>query len=308
MRGRRRRPKRRSSLRRREALTGYAFISPWLVGFVLFMAGPILASFILSFTRWNIVSSPKWVGLKNYIQIFTADPRFVQSLKATFLYAVRYLPLTLVTALSVGIAMNIRVRGIGIFRTLFYLPYVVPAVAQVLIWMWIFNPYFGLLNYGLSKLGIPGPNWLGNPFWAPWAIVIMSLWGVGGTAVVYLAGLQNIPKHLYEAAMVDGANVWQRFRHITLPLLTPTIFFQLVIELIGVFKTFTAPFIATQGGPLGSTYFYMLYIYQKAFVSMRMGYGSALAWILTVIILAITVLVFRSSPYWVYYEAERRRG
>jgi len=291
---------------RREALEGYLCILPWLIGFVTFVAGPILASFLLSFTAWDIVSSPRWIGLRNYVQIFTDDGDFVQSLKVTLTYAVFALPLQLVLGLALSLLLNLRLYGMNLYRTLFYIPAVLPAVAVTLLWVWIFNPEFGIINYLLSLIGIEGPRWFYSPRWALPGLILLSLWGVGGGAVIYLAGLQNIPPHLYEAAAIDGATHWQRFWKITLPLLTPTLFFQLVLNLIATFQVFTQSYIATNGGPLDSTFFFMLYIYNKAFRSFQMGYGSALAWILTVIIFVVTLFVFRSSPYWVYYEAERR--
>ncbi len=293
-------------LARKEAISGYLFILPWIVGFIVFLAGPMLASFALSFTRWNIVGDPSWVGLRNYEQIFTRDPDFIQSLKVTFRYAIVYLPLSTVIGIAMAVALNSRVRGVGLFRALLYLPSVVPGVAATLVWVWVLNGRFGLLNTVLSWVGIQGPDWFRNPKAAIYGIVMISLWGVGGSAIIYLAGLQNIPEHLYEAARVDGANGWQQFRFVTLPMLSPVVFFQLVVGLIGVFQTFTSSYVATGGGPLKSTLFYMLYIYNRAWQSLRMGYASALAWILALIILTITVLVFRSSPYWVHYEAERK--
>lgn len=290
---------------RREAIEGYICILPWLLGFIVFVAGPIVASLIISFTRWDIVNPPSWIGPENYVKIFADDADFRQSLKVTVTYAVFSLPLHLVLGLGLSLLLNLRLRGMNIYRTLFYIPAVLPGVAVTLLWVWIFNPEFGIINYLLSLLGIEGPRWFYSPRWALPGLIIMGLWGVGGGAVIYLAGLQNIPPHLYEAAEIDGANAWHRFWRITLPLLTPTIFFQLVMGLIGTFQVFTEAYIATNGGPLKSTLFYMLYIYNHAFRSLRMGYGSALAWILTIIILLVTLLVFRSSPYWVYYESER---
>jgi len=291
----------------REAIAGYVAIMPWLIGFVAFVAGPIIASFALSLAQWDIVSPPEWVGLANYVKIFTDDEDFYQALKVTFTYAALALPLGLVLGLALSLLLNLKVPGMRVYRTLLYIPAVLPGVAVTMLWIWIFNPEFGVVNYLLSLIGIQGPRWFLSPRWALPGIVIMSLWGVGGQAVIYLAGLQNIPAILYEAAEIDGANSWHRFWRITLPMLTPTVFFQLVMGLIGAFQVFTQSYIATQGGPLKATFFYMLYIYNTAFLNMRMGYGSALAWILAVIILVITTLVFRSSPYWVYYEAEGRR-
>lgn len=291
---------------RREALLGYAFISPWLLGFIFFTAVPILASFGISFTRWNIVGTPKWVGLQNYMHIFTNDSGFEQALKVTFKYSLIYLPLTTVVGIATAMALNAKVKGVGIFRTFFYLPYIAPQIAATLIWMWVLNPRYGLLNTILKWFGIEGPNWFHDPSTALYGIIMISIWGVGGSAIIYLAGLQNIPVQLYEAADIDGANRWQKFWKITIPMLSPTIFFQFTVEMIGVFQTFTPAFVATEGGPLKSTYFYMLHIYNKAWESLRMGYASALAWVLTIIILFFTLLVFKSSPLWVYYEAERK--
>lgn len=295
-----------SPITRREALAGYAFISPWLLSFVFFMAIPFFASFFISFTRWNIVSSPKWIGLKNYEHIFTSDKAFYQSLKVTFRYALIYLPLTTAAGLATAMALNVRVKAVGLFRALFYLPYVAPQIAATLIWMWVLNPRYGLLNTILGWVGIEGPNWFHDPDTALYGIILIALWGVGGSAVIYLAGLQNIPETLYEAAEIDGANSWQKFWKVTIPMLSPTIFFQLTVELIGVFQTFTPAFVATNGGPLKSTYFYMLHIYNKAWQSLRMGYASALAWILTIIIMILTALIFKSSALWVHYEAEKK--
>jgi multiple sugar transport system permease protein len=291
---------------RQEAIAGYLFIAPWLFGFIVFLAGPLIASFGISFTSWNIVGAPRWVGLQNYERIFTRDPDFIQALKVTLRYAVIFLPLSTVLGIAMAQALNSKVRGVGLFRTLLYLPSVVPSVAATLVWVWVLNGRYGLLNTILGWFGIEGPDWFRDPQAALYGIAIIGLWGVGGSAIIYLAGLQNIPTHLYEAARVDGANSTQQFWFITLPMLTPTIFFQLVVGLIGVFQTFTSSYVATGGGPLKSTFFYMLYIYTRAWQSLRMGYASALAWVLALIILVITVLVFRSSPYWVHYEAERK--
>lgn len=298
-----------SKSERREAIAGYLFISPWAIGFVVFYAGPIVASFLLSFTRWNIVGTPKWVGLANYERIFTSDPYFRKAVGVTLKYAAYYLPLEVICGILIAVVLNQKLRGIGVFRTVYYMPYIVPKVAASLVWVWVLNPRYGLVNTVLGWFHIDGPNWLGDPDWVLPSIIIMALWGVGGSAVIYLAGLQNIPQQLYEAATVDGAGAIQKFVRITLPMLSPTIFFQLVLGLIGTFQTFTPAFIAAgrTGGPLQSGLFYMLYIYNRSFNSMRMGYGSALAWIMTAFIMVLTVIVFRSSKYWVYYETERKR-
>lgn len=299
-----------SASRRREALTGYLFIGPWLIGFIVFFLGPIIASLILSFTRWNIVGDPIWVGLDNYITIFMEDLRFKKAVEVTLTYSIFYLPLEVICGIGLAVLMNQKLRGIGVFRTLFYMPSVVPQVAAALVWVWMLNQRYGVINTLLSGVGVDGPNWLGSPHYVLPSLIMIALWGVGGSAIIYLAGLQNIPQVLYEAATVDGANPIQKFFRITLPLLTPTIFFQLVLGLIGVFQTFTPAFIAAgeTGGPLQSGLFYMLYIYNRGFVSLRMGYASALAWIMTAFILVITIIVLRSSRYWVYYESDRSRN
>ncbi len=293
--------------RRKEAISGYLFISPWLIGFIVFFVGPIIASFILSFTQWNIVGAPTWVGLENYRDILTSDARFQKAVQVTLTYAIFYLPLEVLCGIGLALLMNQKLRGIGVFRTLYYMPYVVPAVAASLVWVWMLNGRYGVVNTVLNGIGLQGPNWLENPATILPSLIMIALWGVGGSSIIYLAGLQNIPEVMYEAATVDGANRVQRFFRITLPLLSPTIFFQLVLGLIGVFQTFTPAFIASgaNGGPLQSGLFYMLYVYNRGFVTLRMGYASALAWILTAFILIVTVLVLRSSRYWVYYETDR---
>ena len=296
-----------SPARRREAISGYLFISPWLIGFLIFFVGPILTSLVLSFTNWNIVGEPVWIGLKNYEDIFLSDARFGKAVQVTLTYAVLYLPLEVICGIGLAVLMNQKLRGIGIFRTLYYMPYVVPQVAGALVWVWMLNARYGVVNSILGWFGVTGPNWLGNPAYVLPSMILIALWGVGGSAIIYLAGLQNIPSSFYEAATVDGANRWQSFIKITLPMLSPTIFFQVVLGLIGVFQTFTPAFIAAgaNGGPLQAGLFYMLYIYNRGFVNLRMGYASALAWIMTAFILLVTILVLRSSRYWVYYESER---
>jgi multiple sugar transport system permease protein len=299
-----------SRQRKREALTGLFFISPWLIGFLVFYAGPALVSLGMSFTRWNIVGTPTWIGLDNYIEIFSGDKNFWNSVWVTLRYALLYIPLMTIFAIITAMALNTKVKGIGIFRTLFYLPSVAPAIAASLIFMWILQPTYGLLNIVLGYFSIDGPNWFKDPRYAIWGIIMIALWRLGAGAVVYLAGLQNIPVQLYDAAEVDGASSWKKFWHVTLPMLTPILFFQIVVELIGVFQTFTPAYVVSQAngyaGPIKQLYFYMLYVYVKGWQNLQMGYASALSWLLTIFILVITILVFRSSPYWVYYESEKK--
>lgn len=288
----------------REAIEGFIGISPWLIGFVVFTAGPFVASLGLSFTDWQITVPPRWVGLDNYIRVFTKDPDFWQSVRVTFTYVALSLPLNLVAGLGLSLLLNHRVAGMNIFRTLFYLPVVLSGVSVALMWMWLLNPEYGVANSLLALVGIQGPNWFWSPDWALPSVALMSLWRVGGGAIIYLAGLQNIPPHLYEAAEIDGAGLWAKFWHVTLPMLSPTILFQLVMELIDAFQVFTAVYVITGGGPARSTLFYMFYMFRAAFEDFDMGYASALAWIMAVVIMAFTALVFRSSPLWVYYESE----
>jgi multiple sugar transport system permease protein len=301
-----RRTRRSQSLARRETLTFYLLISPWLIGLLLFVLGPMVASLVLSFTRWDLLSPAKFIGLQNYEKMFARDPLFWQSLKVTAIYTCVYVPVELAGGLILALVLNQRLRFVGVFRTIYYLPSVLPGVAFVVLWMWILHPDVGLINTLLSYIGIQGPRWLADPDWALPALLMMSLWGLGRSMVIYLASLQGIPRHLYEAASIDGANAWHSFWKITLPMLTPTIFFNLVLSVISTFQTFTSAFVATDGGPLDSTLFYVLYLFRHAFQYFNMGYASALAWILFLIILALTLLIVRSSGRWVYYEGERR--
>jgi multiple sugar transport system permease protein len=290
----------------REALTFYLFISPWLLGLLVFVLGPIAASLGFSFTRWDLLSPPVPVGLRNYAHMLE-DRLFWQSLSVTVRYTLMYVPTELIGGLCLALLMNqVSVKGLRIVRTVYYLPSVISGVAFVVVWMWLFQPEAGLINATLALFGIQGPRWLADPDTALTALWMMSLWGLGRTAIIYLAGLKGIPKELYEAAAMDGAGAWRSFTSVTLPLLTPTIFFNLVLSVIATFQTFTSAFVATNGGPLDSTLFYVLYLYRKAFQDFQMGYASALAWVLFLIVLTLTLLVVRSGQSWVYYEGEKR--
>jgi multiple sugar transport system permease protein len=291
-------------LERREALTFYLCISPWLIGFAAFTVGPMLVSLGLSFTRWDLFTPPQFNGLANYQQLLD-DPLVRQALKVTALYTLMCVPSELVGGLLLALLMNLRVRGINVFRAIFYLPSVLSGVAFVVVWMWLLHPQAGLINTVLGWVGIDGPRWLLNPNTALTALWMMSIWGLGRAAVIYLAGLQGIPKELLEAAAVDGATVWQRFWRVTLPLLSPTIFFAVILSIIATFQTFTSAYVATggTGSPLDSTLFFVLYLYRQAFVFNNMGYASALAWVLFAIILLLTLLVVRGLRRRVYYES-----
>jgi multiple sugar transport system permease protein len=289
-------------------LWGYLFISPWLIGFVVFTAGPFLASFVLSLTDWAVVGDFSWVGLSNYERIVTRDARFWKTLGNTAYYVIWHVPAVNLLALGCALLLNQKLRLIALYRTLFYLPSVTSGVATAVLWIWVFNGQYGVLNSFLRLFGIAGPNWLFDLRWSMNALIIMSLWTMGGAMLIYLAGLQNVPQHLYEAAIVDGAGAGQRFWHVTLPLLTPTIFYNVVIGIIASFQVFTAAFVMTGGGPADSTLFYVLYLYRVAFENLRMGYASALAWILFVIIIVFTIVQFVVARRWVYYEGAGPRG
>jgi multiple sugar transport system permease protein len=291
--------------RKREALMGYLFLSPWIIGFLVFLIGPMLYSVFLSLTEYKMIQPPEWIGLANYIRMF--NDRFVYiALRVTATFTFISVPLSLFFAMCIALLLNQRLFASGIFRTIFYLPSVVSGVAVAMVFVWIFNYRFGILNYLLSFVGISGPNWLGHPNYALWAFVIMGLWGIGGTVVIYLAALQGVPASLYEAAKIDGAGPWRRFWNVTLPLITPAILFTLVMGVIGTFQTFTQSYIMTGGGPANATLFYLLYLYRNAFNWFEMGYASALAWLLFLIILACTMVLWLTSGRWVYYEGDSR--
>lgn len=290
----------------REAIEGYLFVLPLLIGLLFFTVWPVFQSLLISFCKYNIITSPKFIGTKNYVELFH-DPLFWQSLKVTVIYSIVSVPLGLGAGLLVALLMNQKVKGIAIFRTIYYLPAVVSGVAVSLLWMWIFNPDYGLANVALKSVGIPAQQWLNSPKTSLTSLIIMSLWGIGGGMVIYLAGLQGVPQQLYEAAEIDGANSFQQFRHVTIPMLTPVIFYNLVMGIIGSFQVFTQAFVMTSGGPVNSTLFYVLYLFRQAFNYFHMGYASAMAWVLFAIILVLTMLVFKSSGAWVYYEGDRRK-
>ncbi|MEZ4863315.1 MAG: sugar ABC transporter permease [Caldilineaceae bacterium] len=296
----------RSKLLWAERRDAYLFITPWILGFLLFTAGPMLGSLYISFTRWEIVTPSVWVGLQQYQKLFT-DDRFYLSLWNTAYYVFLGVPLHLTLALVAALAMNMNLRGIRIFRTIYYVPSLTPAVANSILWLWIFHPQYGLANALLEWIGFGGLYWLQDPRIAKPAFIIMSFWTIGGQMVILLAGLKGIPEQLYEAAAMDGANTWQRFWNVTLPLLTPALFFNLIIAIIGAFQVFTQAYIMTEGGPNYATLFYLLYLYRNAFENFRMGYASAMAWVLFVIILFFTMIQFRFSDRWVFYEGDLRR-
>ncbi|MEA2598650.1 MAG: oligogalacturonide transport system permease protein [Thermomicrobiales bacterium] len=299
--------RRRRQLRLRRSVAGWLFAAPWLIGFLGFTAGPMLASVYLSFTSYDLMQAPRWIGLANFNRLLD-DPRVWNSIKVTTLFSFISVPVNLLFGLVLALLLNQRIRGLGVWRTLYYLPAIVPAAAMGMLWRWLLDGQFGFVNYLLEDgLGIAGPNWLTSRDWVIPAFIIMSFWGVGVPMVINLAGLQNIPVTLYEAAQIDGASGWRKLRDITLPLLSPVILFNLLIGIIGALQSFTIFFVVTGGGPNHASETLMLYLYDNAFQFLRMGYASALAWVLFVYILIVTLIVHRFSSQWVYYESPLER-
>ena len=291
-----------SPLLLREYIAFYLFASPWLLGLLVFTLGPMIASLMLSFADYPVIVAPKWIGLKNYVDLFTDDKLVWQSLKVTLLYSLGAIPMTLCFSFFVATLLNQQIKGVKIFRTIYYMPAVISGVPVALLWMWMLNPEFGLVNNALRWVGIKGPQWFFSTTWVIPAFIIMNLWTIGVTMVIFLAGLKGIPDHLYEAAEIDGAGPWSKFRNVTLPMMSPIILFNVVIGIIDSFQIFTPAFIITNGGPANASLFYGLYLYNNAFKFFKMGYAAALAWLMFLIILALTGLVFRSTARWVYYE------
>lgn len=296
----------RATLQRSETLAGLAFISPWFIGFLIFTAGPMVASLVLSLTDYNILQPPVFVGLANYQQLL-ADPKLILSLSNSVYYAVLHVPLSMVVALALAMILNRVGRAAGFFRTAFYLPSVTPSVAVGTLFLWLLNPRIGLVNKGLALVGIAGPGWTTDPAWIKPGIVLMSLWSVGGTVIILLAALRNVPNELYEAANIDGASGWTQFTKITVPMISGALFFTLIVNTIGSLQIFTEVFTMyfgkqSSGAASSSALFYNIYLFRQAFEFLHMGYASAMAWLLFVIILILTVIQLRISKRWVYYE------
>jgi multiple sugar transport system permease protein len=290
---------------RKREWQGLLYVSPWLIGFAIFILYPFLWSIQLSFMDWKGIGTPRFVGLQNYVQLFTDDEPFLISVRNTLAYTLVHVPGTMALAFVVALLLNEKVRFMPLFRTLFYLPSVTSGVATVVLWVWILHPT-GLLNNALAVFGIQGPNWFGSTTWALPGLVLMSLWNIGTIMVIYLAALQGVPQQLYDAAEIDGANSWQRVRYVTIPMMTPAIFLTLILGIIGSFQVFTAALVATEGGPGYSTTFVLLHLYFNAFRYFRMGYASAIGWVLFMIIMGFTLLQFWLSSRWVYYEGGER--
>ncbi|WP_338555417.1 sugar ABC transporter permease [Paenibacillus sp. KS-LC4] len=295
-------------MRKKDGQWFYIFISPWLIGFLGLTFGPILFSIYMSFTDWDLFQSPHFIGLENYVTLLTDDPIFWKAVGNTFFYACIAVPAGLILSLWIAYYLNKKLRGITFFRVLYYLPSVVPVVAASLLFKQLFAPTEGLINRFLAWFGLEGPQWLLDASWVKPALVVMSLWGVGGGIVLLLAGMKGIPQELYEASSIDGASSGQSFFAITFPMLTPIIFFNLVTGIIGALQTFAQVFIVTQGGPDNASQMIVPYLFQNAFKFYKMGYASSIAWMLFLIILVLTLFVFRSSALWVHYEEGKGNG
>ena len=288
-------------------LAGPLFAAPWLVGFTVFIAYPIAASLYYSFCAYDAIRPPHWVGLQNYQRMFFEDDLFWKSLWNTLYMVVFGLPVGLAVSLGIALLLNQKLKGIALYRTLFYIPSIVPVVATSILWLWLLNPEMGLVNVVLGRLGASHPPaWLTDPAWAKPALILTGLWGAAGGMVIYLAALQDVPEALYEAAAIDGANRLQQFRHVTLPMLSPVILFNLIMGLIGMFQYFTQAYVMTNGGPQDATTFYALHLFNRAFLDFQMGYASAMAWVLFVVTLLCALVIFRTSARWVYYGGESR--
>jgi multiple sugar transport system permease protein len=292
----------RSHLHRREAIEGFLMALPWLIGFILFAAGPIVAALLLGFSEWDIITPPKFVGLENWVSMFTEDELFRKSSVVTLTYAAMAVPLHVILGFVLASLLNSKVPGTNTFRAIYYLPTVLPLVATAVLWSWVLNPEFGLVNYLLSLIGIQGPGWLTDENWSLPSIVLMNLNFIGITVIIMLAGLQRVPQEMYEAAQLDGANRKQILRYVTIPFMSPVIFFTIILNLNNSFQTFTQAYVMTNGGPGTSTLFYMLYLFNNAFRYFKMGYANALALVLFLTIITITILQFRLGRLWVYSD------
>ncbi len=288
---------------RREAMWGWILAGPWVIGFLFLTAGAMGYALVMSFTRWDMINEPAWIGLENYRHMVSADRLVWHSIRITTIYTAMNVPLLVITGLAMALLLNKPIRARGVFRTLLYMPSVLPEIAVIMVWLLVYNPTFGLANSLLQIFGVEGPHWLGDPSTALPAIVVMSIWGVGGGMLIYLAGLQGIPTDLYEAATIDGASAARKFIRITVPMLSPVIFFNFIMGLIGSLQAFNQAYVMTEGGPVRATYFLMLHLYIQGFRNFDMGYASALAWLLFLYIGLITIAVFAVSRRVVYYES-----
>ncbi|WP_317890816.1 carbohydrate ABC transporter permease [Paenibacillus arenilitoris] len=295
----------KSKFERKMLLYGVLFTAPWILGLLLFHAYPLIMSIYYSFTTYSILDPGQWVGLENYQTLFKDDIFWI-SIYNTLFFTFFFVPISLMFGIGLALILNVKIRGQGFYRTMFFMPSLVPPIATTIIWLWLLNPQFGLVNHWLEQIGIPGPAWLGSEHWSKPSLILMSLWGVGQSIVIYLAGLQDIPQDYYDAAEVDGASLLRRLRHITLPLLTPVIFFNLIMGTIGALQNFVLPYTLSngQGTPANSMMFYVMYLYTNGFGYLKMGYASAMAWILFLIVVLLTALIFISQKRWVYYQGK----
>jgi multiple sugar transport system permease protein len=291
-----------------KGMVPYLFLSPWIAGFLLFTVGPLVFSVVMSFHSWPVTGDAAFIGVKNYVQMFTQDKQFWASLGITFEFALLFVPLNLVLALVLAVLLTQKVRGVNTFRNIFYLPAVVSGVAVSIIWGWIFNSDYGILNYGLSLVGIEGPRWLADPAWAIFAVVIASAWGVGTMMLIFYTDIRGVAPDVYEAATIDGAGPFRQFFQITIPIITPTILFNVITSTITAMQQLTLVLLLTKGGPVKSTYFYGMYVYSNAFKFHELGYASANAWLMFLLILGLTAFIFKTSSSWVFYEAEGGTG
>lgn len=302
--------RRRAALARRRQwrrlAMGLFFISPWIVHFLLLNLYPMAASFYYSMTIYSVLKPPFFVGAENYVTLLTDDALFMKALYNTVYYMVGAVGVGTVSAIALAMLLNTKISGQSIYRTLFYLPSVTPLVAASIVWLWFLNPQYGVLSSILRFVGLPVIGWLSDPVWAKPALILLAIWGVGNAIVIYLAGLQDVPRELYEAAQIDGASGWTQIWNITLPMLSPVILFNVVVGMIGAFQAFAQIYILTSGGPADATLMYAYYLYVSAFEYFKMGYASAMAWILFLIVLAATLVIFRSSARWVYYGGETK--
>lgn len=288
---------------RRALGRGLLFVAPWIIGFLAFTLYPFVMTLYYSFTNFDIVGSPKFVGIANYVSLIH-DHTFWHTLYNTAYYTILEVPFSTIIAIGIAMLLNMRVRGVKVYRVIFFLPSVVPLVAGAILWLWLFNPTFGIVNSILNSVGIHGPGWMFSVVWSKPTFVLLGLWGIGTPMVIYLAALQGVPKEMYEVAALEGANAWQRTRNVTLPMISPAILFNVVLALVACLQYFAQAYIITSGGPDNATMFYALYLYYQAFRYLHLGFASAMAWILFVVVVAITLLLFRTSRRFVYYAGE----
>jgi multiple sugar transport system permease protein len=299
--------KRRRGAEVRQAIAGYLFASPVILGLLIWVIAPVIGVFLISLTDWNVLTTPRWVGIRNYVRLFTSDLYFWNTLKVTVYYVILNVVCTIVYSLILAMLLNQNIRGKGIFRGIFYLPTIVPVVASSALWMWLFNVDFGLFNQILQAVGFPRSHWLSYPTTVVPSIVLMSAWGgAGNTIVIFLAALQGVPRELLDAAAIDGGNWWHRFRAITLPMISPVTFFNVVTGLIGSFTIFAQSFVMTGGGPNNASLFYVLLLYREGFQRNNLAGAAALSWVLIIIVSLLSLLIFRASRRWVFYEGEQK--